>query len=281
MKKKIALLISLALCAAISSACGTSNNEPVPPAPTPANPIVTDGETAAEETEAETEPEADIPPVTAEAIEKFGVKRDLSAVWSYDFSALEEPDRIVESKDSLSFQFASELDLDKGFYLAGDFSDEGVDELYMAMQGDRIVVKAVSGGIEMLMHLNGNVLINYDPATRTATKMEIPEDQISNFINLDEIMNQYSQLGSLKAEDSQDINVFDITIDGANYTYEHQEDSGFVFDDRGQICKIISPDGVLNLFAFTTQVPQGAFDEPEGYEVIDLSDLASMFGDLS
>ena len=276
MKKQI-LISALALSAVLLAACGNSNDQQ------DTLPVITDPVIVAGEAGDEADEQGDTTLLNSQQQELvYGEISELSAVWNHDFSVYTESDKVVSVEDSMAHAFLSRITSESGFYLAGEFSEYGLGNLFIAVQGERLALKAsVDGDDIVMMHLDGRTMTMYDPTSMSAMKMEIPEEELGEGSAIDMIIEQFASLADLLDSDpnAKDIYVFEVEIEGETYTYEFQDGAGFVFDSSGQIRKFVHPDGDLNVYIFTPDIPANAFDLPEGYEVMDLTELAGLLAE--
>jgi hypothetical protein len=215
----------------------------------------------------------------------FGETYDLSAVSAYDFSELTVSENFVKIRDSKTFALYSSIDVEKGVYMAGTFAEWGVNGFFMAMRGDDLAFSLYSDEQNVLMYSSGGVSVIYEPSDMTAIRVDmsaadiwavIPTTEISQILDDEGFTDAFTGFGNPGEYDlDREISVFDVEIGGVEYVYEYADGVGNLFDRCGHIARIIMPGVDITLYSYTSVIPENAFDEPEGYEFLDFTDLLS------
>jgi len=292
MKKLIALLTSLALCAATLAACGAKDDA----AETSARAEVaveldtdvvkidiSDDEQKTSEDE-KVEDEGQNPAESSAACAnpvalEFGVKGNLSAVADHDFSDYTVSHTVIKGDDSMFKAFFDTLNAEKGFYIAGDFSDIEAVEVYMAFRGEEMAIKALEEGVESLVYLKDGIVTMYTPSEMVAIKIALPMEMLAGMLGMDDMMANFNLI-DMQSASIDEVHVFEIEAGGQKFIYEYvSEGTGFVFDECGCMVKMITPEGNIDVYAFTSDIPAKAFEQPSGYEIMDLTILGDI--DLS
>lgn len=296
MKRKITVFIALILSIAMLTACSKEKTDSSEPAIETVESLseteaveneaeAPDTESSADETEAPENEE----PVTEEILsvteetsseteatgEIFGAKRDLSAVAGYDFSSYTKSDKKVDMAESKTSKALSGLADSGSIYMAAEYISAS-QTVYIAVDGNKIAMKMIIDGEENIWHIKGGTITIYDPATMTGYRISA-NDEINGYL---ESFGEISDFFDEDIEPGELVNVFEVMIDGKNYTYEYFDGVGIVIDDSGRVCRYISETDDYILYALTNQIPAGTFDEPEGYEISDMTGLEDIVGGL-
>ena len=113
-----------------------------------------------------------------------------------------------------------------------------------------------------------------DPSTMTGMYYEVDESIFDEY-NTEELLGQLS-IDENAISKTEKIDSCKVEIDGKAYTFEYSEGAGFLFDN-GKLCAILSNETSLDITVllvneFSGKVPANAFDIPDGYELVDLSE---------
>lgn len=300
MKKILAAIISLAMCAAMFTACGkdadtaevsditTTVSEAVSKAETTVmEKAETETEKAAEET-TEAETEAETEKVTeaetetetekateaetkAEAAEKASyssIEKFVESGDAFNLSTAEIP-----AGDSLTYDWIRIFEGAAGIYMDVEYFD-GSMAMVMGMEQNRMYMYMYEPTSEtnMTIILNGGKMYMLDEASKTGYSMTADES----------IMEEYdveAMLGDIdfdaETENADDVKVAKLDIDGKEYTLEIADTGGaFLFDNNEKIKAIIveengSPNA-LKINDFSGDTPDELFEVPSGYQIVDI-----------
>lgn len=300
MKKILAAIISLAMCAAMFTACGkdadtaevtditTTVSEAVSKAettvmekaetePEKAAEETTEAETEAEtekvteaETETETEKatEAETKAETAEKASYSSIEKFVESGDAFNLSTAEIP-----AGDSLTYDWIRIFEGAAGIYMDVEYFD-GSMAMVMGMEQNRMYMYMYepTSGTNMTIILNGGKMYMLDEASKTGYSMTADES----------IMEEYdveAMLGDIdfdaETENADDVKVAKLDIDGKEYTLEIADTGGaFLFDNNDKIKAIIveengSPNA-LKINDFSGDTPDELFEVPSGYQIIDI-----------
>lgn len=300
MKKILAAIISLAMCAAMFTACGkdadtaevsditTTVSEAVSKAettvmekaetePEKAAEETTEAETEAEtekvteaETETETEKatEAETKAETAEKASYSSIEKFVESGDAFNLSTAEIP-----AGDSLTYDWIRIFEGAAGIYMDVEYFD-GSMAMVMGMEQNRMYMYMYEPTSEtnMTIILNGGKMYMLDEASKTGYSMTADES----------IMEEYdveAMLGDIdfdaETENADDVKVAKLDIDGKEYTLEIADTGGaFLFDNNDKIKAIIveengSPNA-LKINDFSGDTPDELFEVPSGYQIIDI-----------
>lgn len=300
MKKILVAIISLAMCAAMFTACGkdadtaevsditTTVSEAVSKAettvmekaetePEKAAEETTEAETEAETekvTEAETETEtekATEAETKAEAAEKASyssIEKFVESGDAFNLSTAEIP-----AGDSLTYDWIRIFEGAAGIYMDVEYFD-GSMAMVMGMEQNRMYMYMYepTSGTNMTIILNGGKMYMLDEASKTGYSMTADES----------IMEEYdveAMLGDIdfdaETENADDVKVAKLDIDGKEYTLEIADTGGaFLFDNNDKIKAIIVEENgspmALKINDFSGDTPDELFDVPSGYQIIDI-----------
>lgn len=292
MKKIIASIAVLSMCALMLTACGGNNT-------TGGDSNVTEDITAstaaenngggAEAAEAETEAAA------ADDSAEDGTETETEAAdagssdAAASYASLEEFIRaddifnidgdLVDGENTNTYKFISTLDTEnaEGFYIDIEAAD-GSMKATMAAAEKKIAVYMSGSGINMSVIMKDGMMYMILPDSKKAVYTELDEEAFAAS------MEQYSAkdiLGENIDTDASDITgmaSYTAEIGGETYTFEYMDDVGFLFDNSGKLCTVVNgqanadvPAFIIN--EFTLNIPADAFDVPSGYEVVDVASL--------
>ncbi|MBQ7980855.1 MAG: hypothetical protein IJ305_04520 [Oscillospiraceae bacterium] len=207
----------------------------------------------------------------------------LKIVGEYDsLTALAESDvfelaeETVAAEDSNTYGFVKTLDGAEELYMDVE-SEDGNMAMTMGMAVDKIAMKMKDAESEtnMTIIITDNVMYMLDDATKTGYSMEADESMLEEY-DLETILGDMNV--DEEIENAEDVKVCGVKVADKTYTFEVAETGGgFLFDEGDKLCAIISNDDdtVLKVNDFTSEVPEGIFEVPSDYEIVD---MASMLG---
>ncbi len=295
MKKILAAVISLAMCAAMFTACGNDSDtaEVVDSATTTTaaeettaeTEVETEVETTAEtetETEAETEAETTVE-TEAETTAETEAETKAEAAETASYASLSEfvksgdafslATAEIPAGDSLTYDWVRVFEGAAGIYMDVEYFD-GSMAMVMGMEQDKMYMymNEAASGTKMTIIFNGDKMYMLDEASKTGYSMTADES----------IMEEYdieAMLGDIdfdaETENAEDVKVTKVDIDGKEYTLEIAETGGaFLFDKNEKITAIIAEENgapiALKVNDFSGDTPDELFEVPSGYEIIDI-----------
>lgn len=294
MKKILAAIISLTMCAAMFTACGkdadtaevtditTTVSETVSKAETSVmEEAETEPEKAAEETtEAETEKateaETETEKVTeaetkAEAAEKASYSSIEKFVESGDAFSLSTAE--IPAGDSLTYDWIRIFEGAAGIYMDVEYFD-GSMAMVMGMEQNRMYMYMYepSSGTNMTIILNGGKMYMLDDASKTGYSMTADESIMEEY-DVEELLGDIDF--DAETENADDVKVAKLDIDGKEYTLEIADTGGaFLFDNNDKIKAIIVEENgspmALKINDFSGDTPDELFEVPSGYQIIDI-----------
>lgn len=305
MKKILAAVISLAMCAAMLTACGndTDTAEIVDSVTTTAAAEETTAETEAEtatETEAETTAETETETETVAETEaettveteaettvetEAETKAEAAETASYasldDFvksgDAFKLDTTAISAGDSLTYEWVRIFEGADSLYMDVEATD-GSMSMVMGMKEDKIYMKMYEKASDTNLSIifKGSVMYMLDEATKSGYYMTAGE----------EIMEAYdvgAMLGEIdfdaETDNAADVLVTKVEIDGAEYTFEVAETGGgFLFDKDENLVAIITNETdseitALKVNEFSGSAPDSIFEVPSDYQLIDMEAL--------
>lgn len=295
MKKIIASVAALSMCALMLTACGGNNStgdsgltEDITTSAAAEDNGAADAETKAEEpadasdeTEAETEAEASddgADPSEAAAsyasLEEF-IKAD---------DVFTREGELVDGKKSNTYNFVTGLDTKNGngFYMDIEAAD-GSMKMTMAATADNIAanVSGDDGAMSIIINIADKIMYMLEPTSKIALYMELDDAMLADYTeqyNAQEILGNSLDLDS----DVEGVESYKVEIAGETYTFEKLDEVGFLFDKSGKLHTIVSngadddtPAFIIN--EFSLNIPSGSFDIPSDYEQMSMEDVAALF----
>ena len=306
MKKILAAIISLAMCAAMFTACGkdadtaevtditTTVSETVSKAETSVmEEAETEPEKAAEETteakteaetekatEAETETEkvteaetekateAETKAETAEKASYSSIEKFVESGDAFSLSTAEIP-----AGDSLTYDWIRIFEGAAGIYMDVEYFD-GSMAMVMGMEQNRMYMYMYEPSSEtnMTIILNGGKMYMLDDATKTGYSMTADESIMEEY-DVEELLGDIDF--DAETENADDVKVAKLDIDGKEYTLEIADTGGaFLFDNNDKIKAIIVEENgspmALKINDFSGDTPDELFEVPSGYQIIDI-----------
>ena len=295
MKKFISAIAALSVCAVMLAGCGGNGSTadlqdettPAPAVTTTAAETKGQTEEASgtkqEEADTETEPEEEIVDDGNEAPEETDsgdAKLEFASLEEfaeYDISSL--PYEKISSEDSNTYELVKTFEDAEGFYLDVEALN-GTMSIAMAFQDKNLAMDAVDEtGNRVLTLITNYTLYIFDPASMTCYYF-VADESIFDAYNTDEILSQID-IDESKIAQAEEIGSCKVNIGGTDYLFEYSDNSGFLYDMNGKVNALISnnPSVDVNAFivnGFSGHVPDGYFDIPDGYEMIDFSSIFSM-----
>lgn len=292
MKKFLAAIISLAMCAAMFTACGNdTDTTEISDVTTAASEAVAEAETTtAKETEAETtteaEAEATIEAETevetvaettteaetkAEAAEKASYASLKKFVESGDAFKLDSTE--IPAGDSLTYDWIRIFEGASGIYMDVEYFD-GSMSMIMGMEKNDMYVymNEAASGTKMTIILTDGKMYMLDEASKTGYSMTADESLMEEY-DVEALLGDVDF--DAETENAEDVKVTKLDIDGEEYTLEIADTGGaFLFDKNEKIKAIIieengSPNG-LKINDFSSDTPDELFEVPSGYQIVDL-----------
>lgn len=298
MKKILAAIISLTMCAAMFTACGkdadtaevtditTTVSETVSKAettvmeeaetePEKAAEETTEAETEAE-TEKATEAETETEKVTeaetkAEAAEKASyssIEKFVESGDAFNLSTAEIP-----AGDSLTYDWIRIFEGAAGIYMDVEYFD-GSMAMVMGMEQNRMYMYMYEPSSEtnMTIILNGGKMYMLDDASKTGYSMTADESIMEEY-DVEELLGDIDF--DAETENADDVKVAKLDIDGKEYTLEIADTGGaFLFDNNDKIKAIIVEENgspmALKINDFSGDTPDELFEVPSGYQIIDI-----------
>lgn len=294
MKKILAAIISLTMCAAMFTACGkdadtvevtditTTVSETVSKAETSVmEEAETEPEKAAEETteaetekatEAETETEkvteAETKAEAAEKVSYSSVKEFVDSGDAFSLSTAEIP-----AGDSLTYDWIRIFEGAAGIYMDVEYFD-GSMAMVMGMEQNRMYMYMYepSSGTNMTIILNGGKMYMLDDASKTGYSMTADESIMEEY-DVEELLGDIDF--DAETENADDVKVAKLDIDGKEYTLEIADTGGaFLFDNNEKIKAIIVEENgspmALKINDFSGDTPDELFEVPSGYQIVDI-----------
>ncbi len=304
MKKILAAVISLVMCAAVFTACGkdTETAEAVDSVTTTVAAEETKAETEAEttiETEAETEAETAVETkaeteaeTTAEtkaetkaettAETKAETKAE-AAVKTASYASIKEfatsgdvfklDTKDIPAADSLTYDWIRIFEGAKGIYMDAEYVDGSV-AIKMGMEQDDMYMYMyeAASNTKMTIILKDGKMYMLDEASKTGYSMTADESLLEDY-------DIGAMLGDIdfdaETANAEDVKTTKVEIGGKEYTLEIAETQGvFLFDKNEKIVAILAEEGgTVNAFKineFTGDAPDELFKVPSGYEIIDI-----------
>ncbi|MBQ8175482.1 MAG: hypothetical protein IJ035_00405 [Oscillospiraceae bacterium] len=296
MKKILAAVISLAMCAAMLTACGSDSDtaEVVDSVTTTAAAEETTAETEAEttaettteaetekETEAETTAEAETEAETAAETEAE-TKAEAAETASYaslnEFAnsgdAFNLATNSISAGDSLTYEWIRIFEGADSLYMDVEATD-GSMSMVMGMKEDKIYMKMYekASDTNLIIIFKDSVMYMLDEATKSGYYMTADES----------LMEEYdvgAMLGEIdfdaETDNAADVLVTKVEIDGAEYTFEVAETGGgFLFDKDENLVAILTNEADSELTAlkvneFSGSAADSIFEVPSDYQLIDM-----------
>jgi len=294
MKKLLAAIISLTMCAAMFTACGNdTDTAEVSDLTTTVSETVTEAETTtAKTTEAETTAEAEEEVATeetteaateaeteaateaeakAEAAEKASYASLKKFVESGDAFKLDSTE--IPAGDSLTYDWIRIFEGASGIYMDVEYFD-GSMAMIMGMEKSDMYVymNEAASGTNMTIILTDGKMYMLDEASKTGYSMTADESLMEEY-DIEALLGDVDF--DAETENAEDVKVAKLDIDGKEYTLEIADTGGaFLFDKNEKITAIIieengSPNG-LKINDFSSDTPDELFEIPSGYQIVDL-----------
>lgn len=258
MKKILAAILSLTMCAVMLTACGKDDAE------------VTDL------TEMTSSSEAEITTAETTAVETEAPKAAEHSFENLDDFIEEAFELKTETvPESLFSKYAEENLNDKGLYFDMETPDGSMDMLLAADSEANMYISAEGGGESINIYVIDGIMYMLDSKEKTGFSMALDNETVDSLT--DEVMGGMDIGSELEGEDRSSECV-DVEIDGEFYTFENLEEIGVLFDEDGGIYAVINGDEDESVRAFivnemSSNVPEGIIVLPTDYEIIDMEGL--------
>lgn len=307
MKKFIASIAALSMCALMLTACGDKTDtgdagitESITAEQTEAaNNTADDDSSAKGETEADKSDDSaddkaaddgaeDSAPAETEAESNDAGSSEAAASYASidefinDDGIFDLPGEPVDAENSYTYAFAKSFEGGSGFYIDLESTD-GTMKINMGMEADRLAMnatmpddKGVVGNVSLII-TDGKVYM-LDPAQKSGFFMALSDEQISQMFDQYDPEEILANVNIDTDTDFEGVLSSKVEIAGEIYTFEYMDKAGMLYDKSGKICTVVSGDSSTEIPAiiineFSTNVPAGAFDVPSDYELMDLGAL--------
>lgn len=293
MKKIIASVAALSMCAFMLAACGDKTTgdstltESITAGQTAGeNNAAADDSSDSDKTEAKTEASDDA--AENDAAQETEAEKGDSGDAAASYASLDEfinsddifdrEGELIDSENTNTYKFMSSLDIENGngFYMDVEATD-GSMKATMAAAEDQVSINMSGDGVDVSFIIKDNTMYLLESRSKKAVYMELDEEAIASNIE------QYSAgniLGNAVDADISDIpgaECYEVNIGGDIYAFEMVDDAGFLYDPSGDLCAMVSSQaGTTYAFIineFTLNVPANAFDIPSDYELVDAKSL--------
>lgn len=243
MKKIIASIAALSMCAFMLTACGSD-----PVNDSPAENIV---EAAA----------------SYASIEEFIKAGD----------AFDHDGKLINGKDTNTYTFLNSMysENKNEFYFDAELSD-GSTNIIMAASENAIYANMTYGDdvITSVINLEEKKMYMFEPDLKIAVSMEISDEEIAGYAKPFSVGDMLGEKFDTTVSDLSDMVRYNVDIGGEMHTFEMIDGDGFLFDSSGKIRTFLSknasadtPTYIFN--EFTLNIPDGIFDIPSDYEIVD------------
>lgn len=282
MKKFISAIAAVSMCAVMFAACGDNGA---------ADENLTESLTA--------EAEADVTENTSAVSEKSGTEADSEDNGDSGEDIVINDDDDNDGGDLMSFDSFDDIDADKIFtvdyeYISAEESNvysfaetlKGAAELYldvestdgsvsvtMALSQDKIALNAFYGdaATEVSVIIKDGMMYMLSAEEKTGFYFAADEDIMAQY-DLDSVL---EQVNIDKDMELDEIKAAAVLIGGTEYVFEFSGSGGMIFDGGGKLRAMVSKESsngintmIVNEFGST--VPDGAFDIPDDYTIVDL-----------
>ena len=307
MKKIIAAIAALSMCALMLTACGdkTTGDDNLTESITVSEPAGN----AEAETEAKTEAEADSgaeekteETTSAAETEEETADTEADADETYTdiaakYASLEEfynaddvfdhPGDVVAGEDSYTYEFVKSFEGGSEFYMDLEAID-GSMRIVMAMGSEKLAMTIEGEAEGMDAFSNISIIIAdgkmymLDSTEKSGISMSLSEEEFAEMFSEYDPAEILSEINIDTESDLGSIMSYKVDIGGKIYTFEHDGtngNTGMLYDPNGKVCMVIAKDADEDIPAiifneFSVNVPAGAFDVPAGYSIMDLSDFS-------
>ncbi|MCH5192655.1 MAG: hypothetical protein J1F11_01750 [Oscillospiraceae bacterium] len=315
MKKFIASIAALTVCALMLTACGDKTDtgdegltESITAAETAENKAEAKAETKPKaetkaekktetkaETEKETETETETEAETEAETNASAAAASYSSMDEFikDKSVFDLPGKLIPSKDTNTYTLMKDFEGGSGIHMAFESTD-GTMNISMSMEGDNIAVNmivpndtspvwSVDSFSNVSLIVTNGIMYILDPVTKSGYSMALSDDLLDQMFGQYDLREILSDLDvDAKAENDRTYSC-NVEIGGKPYTFEYADKMGMLYDASGKLCTIVSgdknsdvPDIIIN--EFSSNIPSGAFKVPSGYEIYDMTEMADLFG---
>ncbi len=174
-------------------------------------------------------------------------------------------------------KFVDSLENISGLYMDVEAVDGSLD-ITMAIKDGKTFLDGTTDGERIIMIINDGKLYILDPTTRSGFYMQADDEIL-------EAMGGFSPdelISTIKAEDSAIsdndlLKVCDVSVNGKSCTFESSKSDGMLYGADGSPMCMIAYDDSYDISSiiindFTGDVPADAFDIPEDYEIVDISE---------
>lgn len=280
MKKLLSAVIPLCVCGIMLAGCGGTGSQETS-AETSAETTSAAAETTSEATtEATTEAatEATTEATEEKAAEAAGSSYGSIEEFAADPAVFDLPSESVSASESLIYNFVKTFEGAEEMYLDA-VSTDGSVAATLAVSGSGMYMKSSDGAQSITMIITDSKLYMLDDSQKAGYYSALTEDEASQF-DTKELMSEFADLDmDEEINNAEDVKFCTVKIDGKDYRFETAEtDGGFLFDGD-TLSAIIAPDSsngfnALIINEFSSKVPDGIFDIPEDYQIVDMAQAA-------
>ncbi len=275
MKKIFAAIAAVTVCAVMFTACGGKQD------------TVTTSETTAAVSEETKSAAAEDAPAESETTETTEAEETAEAeeisAEVYSFASLDEfadsgyealTYTAVNVKDSNTYDFVMDFEGATSMYIDAEETD-GTTAMTMALDAEnRIAMDVTADGARSIIIIKDMKMYMLDPATSTGYYMTIDESIFEEY-DLKEAFSEIASFDESDISDSEEIMSCKVSIGGEDYTAEKVEDGCMLFNADGSIYAIVGEENdssisALIINSMSSEVPDSAFDIPDGYTLSDL-----------
>lgn len=296
MKKILAAVISLAMCAAMLTACGSDSDtaEVVDSVTTTVAAEETTAETEAEttvetttetekETEAETTAETEAE-TEAETTAETEAETKAEAAETASYASLNEfansgdafslATTSISAGDSLTYEWIRIFEGADSLYMDVEATD-GSMAMVMGMKEDKIYMKMYekASNTNLIIIFKDSIMYMLDEASKSGYYMSADESAMEEY-NVGEMLGEIDF--DAETDNAADVLVTKVEIGGEEYTFEIAETGGgFLFDKNEKIVAILTNETDSELTAlkvndFSGSAPDKIFEIPSDYQLIDM-----------
>lgn len=278
MKKIFAAVIALSLCGVMLTACGTNNGaaDVVDETTTASSEAAVSEETTAE-TEAETTTEAETEAETeaSDAASSDNSFASLDELAAADLTSL--ACEAVAYKDSFSCDFANSLKGATALYI--DMEDtKGAAKVAMGIEGNNIFMDMyeAESDTKLTIIIKDKVMYMLDTEAKEGFYYEVDDETLGDYDM--ESMFKELQIDDEDIDEQAEVTTYAVEVGGTAYTLETSGESGMLFNADGKLSGMFGNDDVFIVNDFTAEIPEGLFDIPEDYQLVDMAAALSEAG---
>lgn len=306
MKKLIASIAALSMCALMLTACGDKTNagdsgltESITAEQTAkaADTASAEEDSKSDETEADKTEENKSDETEADNAEDSDP--DETDAGSPDaavsYGSLDEfyeaddvfshPSEDVEAEKTNTYAFGKSFEDATDFYADLESSD-GKMKIVMAMSMETkqiaIDIEGVtdesSGITNMSIILTDGKMYMLEPSSKSGFYMELDDEQLAEMFDEYDPEELLAEANIDTSTDFEGMMCYNVDIGGKTYTFEYIDNTGMLYDSNGKMCAVIVDDPSSEFRAivvneFSTKASPNAFDIPSGYEIFDMAEL--------